>query len=142
MPSTSLVRFMDNVNGGSRGRLYWGRADIDGAPFRGNAPPTGTEEELESRLARVHDSKNRIFDTSDPDENAAYLDVMDKIVNGWAQCLHRHHDHIRERIRGADGVRRTRMKVLIYIEWIEWYMEDGKPNQSQRPYIGRSNANV
>jgi hypothetical protein len=141
MPSSSLVKFVNEVNGGSRGRLHWGRSDIDGAPFRGDAPPTGTEEELEARLTRVHDPKNRTFDTTEPTDNAAYLTVMDKIVNGWAQCLHRFHRHCVEKTRDANGVMKTRMKVLVYIEWVEYYMEDGKPNLSQRPYLGKSNAN-
>lgn len=136
---SSLIKFMNQVDGGERGRLHWNRADVDGAPYRGHFPITGTAEELEQRLTRVSDSHNRIFDTSDPRENKEYMAVMDKITNGWAQCLHRHHEHLVEKIKGTDGIVRTRLRVIIYVEWSEYYMEDGKPNLAQRPYVGRPN---
>ena len=141
MPAdASLVKYMNQINGGSRGRLHWGRADLDGAPFRGNAPPIGPEEELESRLTRVHDARNRIFDTSDPKENADYMQVVDRIVNGWYQLVHRKHRHVLVKYKDKDGMKVVKMKVLVYVEWLEPYMEDGKPHLSQRPYVGKSNA--
>ena len=77
---TSLLKFMSDNDGGERGQLHWGRAGIDGAPFRGPVSSL-TEEEYNARVTRVGDPKNGIFDLTDPDQNKAYLLVMDKIVN-------------------------------------------------------------
>ena len=127
MPATSLVKFMGEKS--SNGQpLGWGRVDVDGAPTRG-AIPTLPEEELQSRLTRVGDPKNQMFNTNDPEENKEYLAVMDKIVNGWAQCLHRE--------MHFDAASRN---VLVYVEWVEWFMQDGSPMHSQAPYMGRSNV--
>jgi hypothetical protein len=137
---SSLFKFMQNVNGGDRGHLHWGRADIDGAPFRGHTIPMAPEDELANRLTRVADPKNQIFDLSDPTQNRAYLDVLDKIVNGWGQLLNRSRRTVIHRIKLKEtGEKVARMQVLMYVEWIEYFMEDGKPFMSQRPYIGRPN---
>lgn len=139
MPATSLVKFMGrNQNGGTRGSLHWGRADIDGAPFRGSAPPMLPEEEMEARLTKVRDPHNATFDTSDAEQNKEYLDVLDKIANGWAELIARKHIPVRFKKKTEKGIERG-MRMLVYIEWVEYYMEDGQPMESQRPYIGRSN---
>ena len=119
MPNTtSLVKFFgeQSVNGE---RINWGRADLDGAPTLGQIP-TLPEEELQKRLTKVGNPNTN--------DNGAYLEVMDKIVNGWAQCLHVERQFLKEE-----------KKWIVYIEWVEWFMRDGSPMHSQTPYIGRPN---
>ncbi len=132
------------TGGSARGNVYWGRADRDGAPFRGAAPPTASEEELEDRLQKVADPHNRMFDLNNPEDNKAYLEVMDMWANGWANVVHRKHYGIRVRRVHVDP--ETQVKTItrdvhmkVYVEWVQFYMEDGMPMMSQRPMIGRTN---
>ena len=117
-PPSSLIRFMHHRDGGERGNLYWQRANMDGAPFRGHEPPRLPEEEYQQRVVEVIDPKIGTFDLSDPGERQAYLEVLNKIVNGWATLSHR------ER-RYCEGTRNW----VVHIEWLEHFMEDGSPVQ-------------
>lgn len=117
---SSLVKFANRIDGNGRGKLYWGRAEHDGLPFRGPMAPMFTEEEYEERVVRVADPRNGTFRTWDPVENQQYLDVMDKILNGWATCLFAERWRARVR-RGKHTVERH----VVYIEWAEYYLEDG-----------------
>jgi hypothetical protein len=139
MSTTSLVRFMNQKNGGDRGQLHWGRADVDGAPFRGHAPLTMTEDEADTRLVRLLDMKVKTFDLDNPDDVKAYTDVLDKIANGWAMKYRE--DTLTKRIKRKrdDGSVEIDERIRIFFVWGEYYMEDGQPMQSQRPYLGRPN---
>lgn len=88
--------------------LYYGRVDLDGAPFRGS-PPHYKEEEYVQRVAKVADVKNGFFDVRDPEQNKAYLAVLEACANGWYDCLWLQ--------RFVDG-------TSHYVEWVEYYMED------------------
>lgn len=122
--TSSLIRFMDHkgeANGNGRGPLHWNRAHIDGAPFRGSNPFL-TEEEYETQTARVGDAHNRTFDLTNPEENKAYLDVLNMIVNTWAKLI------FVERFITSE-------KKEVYIEWIQWYIEDGTAARQALPGI-------
>jgi len=114
--SNSLVKFTDRKDGNGRGELYWGRADIDGLPYRGHKAPAFRQDEFDERVVRVGDPKNGTFFTGDPEQNKAYLKVMDGIVNSWYQLVFI--DRWREEGSSAHHV---------YIEWVEYFLEDGKP---------------
>lgn len=133
MPSSSLIKYLGQP--GSDGNdLLWGRADVDGAPFRNQAgldvPQLMSNEEADERLVRVQDVYNRLFDLAVPEENKAYLAVLDKIVNNWAVLTFRQHYEFKTA---------TDVKLKVYVEWTEPVMMDGKPNLSQRPYLARPN---
>jgi len=117
--ANSLVKFAARTEGNGRGKLYWGRADVDGLPFRGASPPFFTEAEFDSRVVRVADPQNGTFRTWIKEENKAYLDVLDKILNNWAQLL------FVERWRS-----KKRGQHVVYIEWAEYFLEDGQPAQA------------
>jgi len=85
---SSLIKFTNRTDGNGRGKVYWGRADRDGLPFRGAAAPTYTEDEFQDRVVRVADPKNGTFDTGDEEQNKQYLAVLDGIANGWFQLIH------------------------------------------------------
>ena len=140
MAATSLIKFMNQTNGNGRGNVQWGRADRDGAPLRSQTPLTMTEEEAEERLVKVADPHNQLFDLSDADQNTQYLEVLDKITNGWAQLLApREVLKCKVRRKLPDGTIELDVRIKIYLEWAEYFMEDGTPMHSQRPYIGRPN---
>jgi len=119
---SSLVKFRNQIDGGNRGMLFWGRAVVDGLPFRGPQAPMLRQEEYEARVVRVADPQNGTFKTWVQGENDAYRKVMDMILNGWAQCI------FVERWRDAETDRH-----VVYIEWAQYYMEDGAPTSLQSP---------
>ena len=135
----SLIKFMDQKKDGKGNALHWGRADIDGAPYRGAPIPGLTESEAEDRLVRIAEPYNRVFDLSVHEDNVAYLEVCDKVVNGWAKFTDRKRVTIRVRKKLPDGTIERDVKFKIYVEWVEVAMTDGKPMASQRPYLGRPN---
>ena len=120
--SNSLVKFTSRKDGNGRGQLFWGRADIDGLPFSGHAAPSMRQDEFEERVVRVADPKNGTFYTGDPTENAAFLKVMDGISNSW------YHMIFIERWR-EDGDKHH----YVYVEWVELFLEDGKPTPYAQP---------
>ena len=110
MPS-SLVKFSDRKDSGDGRKLYWGRADTDGLPFRGNHAPIMPDEEYEARVVRVADPKNGFFDVTDATQNKAFLDVLDGICNGWFKLIFIERFH--------------KETSKHYVEWVEYYLEDG-----------------
>jgi len=109
----SLAKFVDRTTtGNGRGSLFWGRAGVDGAPFRGVTPPTYTDDEFQEKVVKIADPKNGRFDTTDQDQNKKYMAVLDGIANGWFQLI------FIERLYDSD-------KKMVYIEWVEYFMEDG-----------------
>lgn len=146
--ANSLVKFVNQQKHGGQS-IHWGRHDLDGAPFRGDAPPMGTEEELDDRLVRVVDVKNRIFDLDVPAENAAYVEIIDKAANNWFTIIAKEMFKIPviRTMSRVDPESKTTVvdkfrdiKIKVYLEWAEYYMQDGQPMQSQRPYLGRPNT--
>ena len=123
--ANSLVKFTSRKDGNGRGQLFWNRADVDGLPFRGQMAPILREEEYEERVVRVADPKNGTYYTGDPEQNADYLKVMDGISNGWYHLIF------------VDRWRESEDKHhYIYIEWVEYYLEDGKPTPYQQSPTG------
>ena len=121
MPN-NLIKFVNKTDGNGRGNLFWGRADIDGLPFRGKEAPLLRTEEFEDRLVRVEDPKNATFYTGDEEQNIKYLEVMDGVANGWFHLV------FVERWR-EDGDKRHH----VYMEWLEYFLEDGQPTKAILP---------
>jgi|TARA_R110000851_G_scaffold256974_1_gene409477 hypothetical protein len=119
--TNSLVKFTSRKDGNGRGELFWGRAGVDGLPFRGQAAPSYRDEEFEERVVRVADPKNGTFYTGDEEQNTAYLKTMDGIANGWFHMVFI--DRWRDE---GDSEHR------IYIEWVEYFLEDGSPVQHEK----------
>src|SRR5688572_24883504 len=85
MPS-SLMKYFD-VGERNGQKLHWGRADLDGAPFRGPLPPYLQGEEFEERVVRVADARAEYFDLNVPEQKKAFLQVLDGTANGWFQLV-------------------------------------------------------
>ena len=120
----SLVKFLNRQQSNGRGKLWWSRAEKDGLPYRGFNAPMMTEEEFEDRTVRVADPHNGTFRTWIEEENKAYLDVVDKILNHWAACLYQ--DSWKQKIK-IEGV--TQVRHVHYLVWAEYYLEDGSRSQ-------------
>jgi hypothetical protein len=114
----SILRFAGRSKDDNGTPLHWGRAGVDGLPFRGEIPQY-TAEEYEEVVRRVGDPKNGTFDTGDPIQNRAYMEAYAKCIHGWATSGYVHR-----------WIPEGKTSIHIYFEWVEWYMEDGK---SSRP---------
>lgn len=116
MAVSSLVEHAHHQKSRDGRNLYWARAGVDGVPYRGEHPPDLTEAEYEQRVVRVVDTCNGFFDVLNKKQNKEYLEVMEAISNGWFQGI-----HIERFWRGT---------TQHYVEWNEYYMQDG----SRTPY--------
>lgn len=90
--------------------LHWNRADLDGAPFRGKQVPMLMGEEFEDRTVRVADANAEYFDITEADEKKRFLEVLDGAANGWFQVVF---------------IQRFVRPDTHYVEWLEYYLEDG-----------------
>ena len=113
-----LKQQQQNGNGDPRGSLFWKRAGIDGAPFRGATAPILKEEEFEEIVERVWDTKFGTFDTSNPSQlimGRTLQEIMDGKMAGLYEILHRDHRWAKDD---------NDLPVMYqYIEWSEPHME-------------------
>jgi hypothetical protein len=121
---------MQDKSSNGRGNLYWARSGEDGAPFRGPIAPTMTEEEFEERLVRVADPHVDTFDMANEEHRVQYQKVLDRIANGWAVCCFVTREFIKEK-----------NNWIVFIEWVEYFMEDGMPLASHNPMAAMGNGN-
>lgn len=119
MPATSLVKFFNKTESNGK-KVYWGRAGQDGLPFRGAQPPSFTEEEFESHVVKVADFQNAFFDVDLEVENRLFRAVMEACANGWYRLIHI------ERFHGGT--------TKHYVEWVEYWLEDGR----RTPYVNNN----
>lgn len=101
----SLSKYLHN-GGNGRGQLFWQRAGVDGAPFRGHHAPLLRDEEFEELTETVVDGRVKIFDLSDANDRAEYEDVLDKACNGWYRIL----------LRVPQWVE-AKLTWFVYCEW-------------------------
>lgn len=86
------MAFLKFRQAGSDNNLHWGRADRDGAPYRGRVAPLLRDEEWEEFAERVHDCKCGMFRSDQPDERQhgrTYQEVLDGAANGWFKIFAR-----------------------------------------------------
>lgn len=119
--ATSLIKFTDRTRNGDL-NVYWDRVGIDGVPFRGPAVPLMPEEEYQARVVRVADFQFAFFDVADPEMARAFRDVMEACLNGWFKLI--------------DVVRFWQGTTTHYVEWAEFYMQDG----TRTPYAHAPNS--
>lgn len=112
--ASSLIRYAESRQTSGDKQLFWSRIHQDGLPFRGHGAPMLTDDEFETRVTRVADAKNGFFDTHDPAENAKFLQIFEAACNGWYRIVYLE--------------RFWRKTTKHYIEWVEYYLEDGSPS--------------
>lgn len=126
MASSNLMRWSHRSKDDRGNRLHWERSADDGIPFRGRTLPLMPDAEYDARTYRVSEVHNAFFDTKIPAENQKFLEVLSSATDGWFQLL-----HLERFWRGS---------TCHYIEWIEYYKEDGshspypKPDPGDLPY--------
>ncbi len=125
---SSLVKFFDRTRAPDGQKLFWSRADLDGVPFRGAGAPILSEEEYEHRVVRVSDFQFDFFDVAKPDEAKRFKDVWDCVLSGWFQFVHLERFH--------QGTTRH------YMEWVEFYMQDGTRVPFSQGSLELSNGNI
>ena len=105
----SILKFLDQSDSNPRGKLYWGRSVLDGAPTRAlNGPPILKEDEIDSRMYKRRDVKTRIFDLADAKQLGEYNEIMDSIYNGWFEVI----DHDKRFVESTESWK----ALLIYAE--------------------------
>lgn len=120
--ASSLVKYHGD-RGPDGEDLHWGRLDDDGVPFMGT-PPLYRTAEAEQYLVRTLYFRNGRFDLSDPEQNKAYLGVMDRCANG------------RFVLRRSIDLVASPDQHVVYVEWLEQYMRDGGPARGQYGFTG------
>ena len=114
----SFLKFQGYSQNSDRGKVHYGRAGIDQAPFRGDVMPMLRDEEFDELTERVYDTHSGVFDTSCPEQThhgRTYQQVLDAIVAGWFVALcPRKYKWIE-----VDGEPR----MYVYVEWAEPYNE-------------------
>jgi hypothetical protein len=138
--ATSLVKFSNQrmANGNGKDRLFWGRVEEDGLPYRGTSPPMMTGPEFEEALVANGDFHKRTFDLSLPDDSKAYDEIMDRVASGWYRLgpdpQGNNPKKFFTKVRYRDpqtGERRVRVLVQVYVEWYERFMQDGRVNNPE-----------
>ena len=76
--ATGLLKFANQRDGGARGQFHWGRADVDGLPFRGKNVPAGQKS-----LAYAFTYRHAERTLTDGEVNAAH----DRLVAQFKQSL-------------------------------------------------------
>lgn len=99
--------------------LQWGRAELDGAPFRGSETPLLKSEEIERALEKVRDVFSGTFDTSKPEmkhHQRTYQQVLEGAAAQWIEIIVKM-EKWWDKGPGEPPV------MLVYLEWAEPYME-------------------
>lgn len=99
--ASPLLLYADQTSG-----LHFGRVDLDGAPYKG-AISHLRDEEFERKTAHVSQAHIRMFDLENPEDVAAYEDVLSKIMNGLYVC--HYHKPMPEHEKGPRA----------YVEWAD-----------------------
>ena len=107
----SLSRYYNERESSTGEPLYWGRAKLDGAPFRG-VPPMLREEEFDEHAERSMDAHVRIFNLSRPEELQDYRQILERVCNQRCMIVHRE--------RQYDPATRS---FLVLLEWVEPFIE-------------------
>lgn len=107
--------------------LYFNRADLDGAPFRGGFAPLLKDDEYENLAHRVCDAHVEQFNLSNEEERSRYQQILDCAANQWFTIL------FIDRQYDKDA-----KSWVVLIEWAEWYMEISPANMRRAAfYEGR-----
>jgi hypothetical protein len=112
---SGILKFRNERRAADGRRLYWHRVMEDGAPLRAASPPNLRKEEIESRLRQIADFDCQTFDMTKPEDRKQYRKTMDKIANrAWTLVF----------------IDRNMKTKQFYVEWLEHYMEDIRPDLS------------
>jgi hypothetical protein len=107
----SFIKYAENPDvkeGNGRGPMHFGRAHVDGLPFRGK-PVMLKEEEWDDFTEIVYDAQVELFDLSDDESKKRLQSVIDNVANGVFRVL-RYDHHWYEKGDGIPSIR-------VYLMW-------------------------
>lgn len=122
---SSIVKFVGEQADQHGGQLAW--PGWFGFPTRGPIPLGLPQDKFDSSFEVVGDFHKKEFDLSEPDQDAEYTKVMDRIVNGWYTL------HYIDRVRHPKSGRRK-----IYLEWIQRYSVMNEPQDRMTSVVTRA----
>lgn len=117
---TSFLKYQEDrqvVKGNGRGPLAFGRAHLDGAPFRGPALPL-RDEEYQDYTEEVLDFDMGIFDIRVPEEYARVREIFDRAANNWYRIV----DYDKQWEEREDGTK----TVIVFVSWVVPHRELAK----------------
>lgn len=119
----SLVKYIhEREQGPNSTPLFWGRSDVDQAPFRGSASPLLRSDEFENLSDRVYDVHVEIFALKDVEAKRRVSDIMERAANGWYKITHIERQFVPED-----------KNWVVYLEWAEPYMEQRRNSFAVEP---------
>lgn len=116
--------------------LHWGRASLDFAPFRGEAPTLLKSAEAEAYLQRTSDTFYGTFDTSTPEQKVSkhtLQEVLDRAQNGWYNII-----AMDKQWGTKDGL----PVMFVFVIWNINYMELDRSAAPASVFPGVSDVNV
>ena len=122
----SLFKYFGEQSSESHGgRLSWSSA-LGGLPFRGQAPTTLRQGELEQKVEISWEFHCKEFNLSKEEDRQQYKQIMDRAVNGW------YYVHFVERYR-EEGIR------FVYVEWSQRYGQ-AKPGNGRESFTDEDSS--
>ena len=114
--SDPLVKISNRAADEDGLQTYWGRAYLDGMPYRGKKDPLLTDAEFEEKTVVRRKVRNGFFNLRDEAETQNYLNVLDGVANNWYVLWVKQVD-----VDFKTGTARA------YLEWVENFRQDGSP---------------
>ena len=102
----SFIKYADDpgvLEGNGLGPLHFGRAHVDGLPFRGQ-PVMLKDEEFDEYTEIVYDAEVEVFEATDPEQKKKLQAVMDNVANGVFRVLQFDH-HWYAKTGGEPGLK-------------------------------------
>jgi hypothetical protein len=120
-----MLKYFADRGGAEHGgsSLFWPGTQ-DGFPFRGDVAPNLKQAETEE-IGLSLDFHSELFCLWDPDQKAAFDNVMDRIVNGWYM--------LREQEKIWDETHKH------YRVWLQWAQIYGEMPTGKHPAGGTTN---
>ena len=111
-------------------KLHFGRAVIDGMPFKGPPVPL-REDEIDALTVESFDVELDMFDLAIPEQKAKATEVMDKICNGLYRKI-----AYAQQWAEVNG----RPTMMLFICWAQPYkhLDNSKTSWLQGVYAGAS----
>jgi len=108
----SIDDFFNNRSRHGGKKVFTNRIGDDGVPFRGFQPPNLREDEYDQRVVRVAEPRVEEFDMTQSKDKQRYLTVLKGAAEGYFRIIFLDRFH-----KGS---------TKHYVEWIEFYNEDGQ----------------
>ena len=121
----SLAKYRDLIKESNGQPVYFGRAHLDGAPFRGQVSPL-RDEEFNSQKELEYETHARVFRLWVDEDMKAYQQVLDKVANRVCRLWYRQHLPVPDQ-----------QSFVVLVEWSDRFITLN-PLRNNRPLPPRS----